>query len=210
MPKSWLIQRKKDKYIVTQKTSYPKKYSLPLVVILRDMLHITDKLIEAKKIIRSGEIEINGRVVKNYKFGVGLLDILHSKKLDKSFIILLTERGHLALKETKENNLKIGKIIGKKILNNNITQLNLFGGKNLITTEKYGVNDSVVIDLKKDNIVKHLPLKKESFVFIIAGKWKGQIAKVQALNKEKAEIKLETKKITNIPIKNLIVMDGGN
>lgn len=206
MPKTWQIPRKAHPYITVAKTTYPKKFSLALAICVRDLLKLAHNAAEAKKIIKTGSIEVNGRIVKNEKFGIGLLDIIHLKKLKKSYIMLLTEKNDLALKETKEGASKISKVIGKKMLNKNTLQINLFGGKNLISKEKCEINDSLVIDMEKNQIAKVLPLKKDAHVFIIAGKWRGHIAKVEEVKEEFAGIKINNH-LTKVPIKNIIVID---
>jgi len=206
MPKTWQIPRKAHPYITVARSSYPKNYSIALAICVRDFLKLTQNATESKKIIRAGEIEVNGRVIKDEKFGVGILDIVHLKKLNKSYIMILTDKNDLALKETKDDSVKISKVIGKKVLNKNIMQINLFGGKNILTKEKYNINDSLAIDLKKNQVLKVLPLKKDAHVFILAGKWKGNIAKVEGIKENFAEIKLKNHS-TKVPIKNTIVVD---
>lgn len=207
IPKTWPISKKEKPYIVFAKSSHPKKYSLPLLVLIRDILKISQTAGETKKIVRAGEIEVNGRIIKNEKIGVGIFDIMHIKKIEKSFVMILDERGHIQMKEIKDNKKRISKIIGKKILNKNCLQINLFGGTNFLTKEKYDINDSVLIDTAKNQIMKHLPLKKDAIVFIMAGKWIGKTAKIENLTGDHAEIKLENKTSTKIPIKNLVVID---
>jgi len=206
MPKTWQIPRKASPYITVARSSYPKSFSIALAICARDLLKLTQNATESKKIIRDGEIEVNGRVVKDEKFGVGLLDIVHLKKLKKSYIMILTDKNDLALKETKEDSFKISKVIGKKVLNKNAMQVNLFGGKNLITKEKYNINDSLVIDLKKNQVLKVLPLKKDAHVFILSGKWRGNIAKIEDIKEDFAEIKVKDHS-TRVPIKNTIVVE---
>jgi small subunit ribosomal protein S4e len=207
IPKSWPISKKEHPYIHVPKSSNKKEHSISLVVILRDMLKRSQNFKETKKIIQAGEIKVNGKVIKNEKCGVGLFDIVQIEKLNKSYILILTEGGDLDLKETKENTFKIAKVVGKKVQNKNLTQVNLMGGINLLTKEKMNVNDSVVLDLNKKQITKVLPLKKDSHCFITSGKWVGKIGKIENLKGRKADITLENKKILDIPLKNLIVVD---
>ena len=207
MPKTWPISKKNHPYIHVPKSSNKKEFSVSLIVVIRDMLKKSQNFKETKKVIRAGEIKINGKVTKNEKQGLGLFDILNIEKMGKSYILILTEGGDLELKETKNDKNKIAKVVGKKVQNKNAIQINLMGGVNLITKEKMNVNDSVILDLSKKQIVKVLPLKKEAHVFITAGKWVGKIGKIENLKTKKADLLIENKKILDVPLKNLIVVD---
>ena len=207
IPKTWPVPKKAHPYIHVPKSSNKKEHSISLVVILRDMLKKSRNFKETKKIIRSGEIKVNGKVRKNEKFGVGLFDILEIPKLNKSYTLTLTQGNILELKEIKENKLKIAKVLGKKIQNKNIIQINLLGGINIISKEKINLNDSVIVDLSKNQIAKIIPLKKDALVFITSGKWVGKTAKIENIKFQKADLLIENKKVLDIPLKNLIVID---
>ncbi len=207
IPKTWPIPKKAHPYIHVQKSSNKKEHSVSLVIILRDMLKRSQNFKETKKVIRSGEMKVNGKIRKNEKFGVGLFDILEIPKLNKSYILILTEGNILELRETKENKLKIAKVVGKKILKKGITQVNLMGGINVLSKEKISLNDSVILDLSKNQITQVIPLKKDALVFITYGKWVGKTAKIEDIKSKKADLLIENKKVLDIPLKNLIVID---
>lgn len=209
IPKTWLISKKEHPYIHAQKSSTKKEFSLSLAVILRDMLKITRNFKETKKAIRADNIKVNGKSVKNEKFGVGLFDIVEIDKLNKSYILIINESNDLELKETKDNKRKISKVVGKKVQNNGHIQINLMGGLNLLTKEKINVNDSVIVNQEK-KIEKVLPLKKEAHVFITAGKWVGKIGKIELIKKNKLDLLISNKKVLDIPTKNIIVVDKEN
>jgi small subunit ribosomal protein S4e len=206
IPKTWLISKKEHPYIHVQKSSSKKEFSLSLAVVLRDMLKITRNFKETKKAIRADNIKVNGKSIKNEKFGVGLFDIVEIDKLNKSYILIINESNDLELKETKNNKRKITKVVGKKVQNNGHIQINLMGGLNLITKEKINVNDSVVVNQEK-KIEKVLPLKKEAQVFITSGKWVGKIGKIELIKKNKLDLLISNKKVLDIPTKNIIVVD---
>jgi len=205
MPRSWPLPRKGKKYIIMPKTNYKLEYSIPLVVLIRDILKLANNSNETKKIIKSGEIEVNNQTIKDEKSAAGLFDIITIKKINKSYIVLLTNKGKLFLKETKDK-IKISKVIGKKILNKGKTQINLFGGQNLITKDKINVNDSLLFDLDKKK-TKILALEKNCEVFIIAGRDRGAKAKVHEVKQNKVLIKIEGKQ-SEIPTKNVVVVEG--
>ena len=71
--------------------------SLPLLVIIRDILGLADNSREAKRIINTGNVLIDGRAVKDYKFPVGFMDVLTIPKTEENYRILLDTKGRLTL-----------------------------------------------------------------------------------------------------------------
>jgi small subunit ribosomal protein S4e len=206
IPNTWPIPRKKRTYIVCPKTNQKMEFTLPLIVIMRDILRLVNTSKEAKKAIDAGDVSVNNKIIKETKLGFGLFDLIHIKKLDKMFTILLTKKGKLYVQEISNTTIKLSKVIGKKTLNKGLTQVNLSSGLNLITTEKPKVNDSVLLDLSKKQIVKILPVKKDSDVLVTAGKWKGGLAQIEDVNGSQVIIGVEKNKI-NLPVSHIFVLD---
>ena len=68
---------KKPKWIISQHPgAHPRDYSIPLMVVIRDILGYADNAREGKKIINSGKIFVNGVVKKDIHCGVGLMDVI--------------------------------------------------------------------------------------------------------------------------------------
>jgi small subunit ribosomal protein S4e len=206
IPKSWPIARKGTAYVMAPKSSHSLGHSLSLLVIIRDILHLAKNAAEAKAIIKTGEIEVNNKKIIDEKYGPGLLDIIHIKKLKKTYIMTITEGGKLSLKEIENTKFKISKVIGKRIINKKQMQINLMDGRNFLVKEKINTDDSILIDLEKKAISKVLPLKKDSQIFIIKGKWQGRFSKIHEIKDSNVEITVNDKK-TTIPIKNIIVIE---
>ncbi len=210
MPKSWSLPRKGKRFIIRGKGPYTSKISFPLLVILRDLLKEVKTRKEAKKVLQEGLVFINNRIVKDEKFNVGLFDRIYIKKLEKTFSLYLTKKGKLIIQEiNKERALKKPcKVIGKKNIKGNKIQINLYDGKNLITDKKdFKVGDTLILDLKKNNIIDCLKLAKGAFVFIIGGKHIGNIGKISEIdNKISVVIEDKTFKISK---ENIFVIEKG-
>lgn len=206
IPNSWPIPRKDRAYVVCPITNQKMEFTLPLIVIMRDVLHLVNTAKEAKKAIDAGEISVNNKVIKETKRGFGLFDLIHVKKINKTFTILLNEGGKLKVKEIPNASLKLSRVIGKRTLNEGKTQVNLSSGFNLITKEKVKVNDSVLLDLSKKEIIKVLPIKKEADVLIIAGKWKGFLAQIEEIKGSRIIVKIDKNK-TDLSPEHILVLD---
>ena len=116
--------------------------------------------------------------------------------IGKHFILVVKGK-RLSLKEIseKEASVKISKVIGKKVLNNGKIQFNLFGGVNSIEDIKAEVGDSVLVDLKQNKIVKHLPLQENARVAIIAGKNAGIEGIVTAIKGRELDVEINNTKL---------------
>jgi len=207
VPKKWPIARKGSVYVVRPNNI---ENGIPILIILRDMLKLAQNRREAKKIIHSKQILVNGKIVKDEKDILLLFDILNIAPLKKYYRLGLSETGQFCLNEIKESEAetKVAKVINKKILKGKKTQLNLSDGKNFLSDLKCNINDSVVINLKKRKIEKNLPLKERAKVIIFSGKHIGKTGEILKLDLEKKIARIETnKEETNILIKQLMVIE---
>jgi len=190
IPKSWPLARKTVERYVTKGTgSRPSKTSIPLIVVLRDMLKVLSTGSEAKKILRAGEIMIDNKIVKDEKFKVGLFDRIYIKKIDKLFTLELKNKKMEAVEIRKEEkDKKPAKVIGKRSLDEKTTQINLYDGKNIAMSTKdagqISVGDSAVINLGEIKIEKILKLEKGANVFVTGGKHQGEKGKVISMDRD--------------------------
>ena len=103
-PKSWPIHPKEDTWTVKPSAgSHSINDSIPLTLVIRDVLKLADNSREAKRIINSGNVLVDGRVVKDYKFPVGFMDIIEIPKLMIIVLNYLKLLINLPLKVVKLN-----------------------------------------------------------------------------------------------------------
>jgi small subunit ribosomal protein S4e len=160
---------------------------------------------EAKSIISKGDILVDGKKRKDPNFGVGLLDIIEISPLKKAWRAI-PKRG-LSFIEIPQNEakIKICKIVDKKTLKGNKTQLNLNDGKNILTNEKYSTHDSLVIEVPEQKIIDHLKFEKDFTALVFGGKNSGKIAKIKTIEKDR--VWLIDEKEFEVP-KDLIMIVG--
>jgi len=206
MPRSWPLPRKGSKYVTKPLPGKKIEYALPICIILRDILKIATTKKEVKKILLAKEVFVDNKIIKDILFPVGLFDIIALPKINKYYRMEFSRKGKLKIEEIKENEAytKPCKIIGKKILKKGKIQINLYDGKNFLY-DKGKVNDSVIIDLKQNKIVKHLPLKEGSFVYVIKGKYVGVKGKV--VKKEENFVTIKDSKQIKIAASNVFVIE---
>ncbi|MGB9708344.1 MAG: S4 domain-containing protein [Candidatus Pacearchaeota archaeon] len=213
MPKTWPLQRKDKKFITRGRGAQRQELSLPLVVVLRDVLKIAQTASEVKKLLKDGNVNINGKVVKDVKSNVGIFDRIYISKIDKQFTIHLMENGKLNVTEINKNkgSTKPCRIISKRIINKNQLQLNCSDGRNFLFTKhdeskEYKVGDSILIAIGTNKIIKVLKMEKGAFVLIISGKNIGKHGKIESLEGKMAIIHTKHGKVT-APKDNLFVLE---
>ncbi|MBS3135192.1 30S ribosomal protein S4e [Candidatus Woesearchaeota archaeon] len=205
-PKTWPISRKGSKWITKQNPGPHKlNESMPLNIIIRDLLIYAKTTKEVKNILSNKDILINKRVIKEKKFPVGTFDIIEIPKTKENFLFLLNKKGKFFLQkiDDKKAEVKHLKIIGKKVLKKNKLQINLYNGNNFLTDKKeYNVGDTLLINLKDKKILKHLKLEKNADVYIIDGKYVGLTGTVESLSSNKKNDTIDLK-INNKNVKTL-------
>lgn len=175
-PLYWKIERKAFFWAYTPQGAHPKFQSIPLGVVIRDILGLVDNNKESSIVLQKKLVKVDNVVRKSATFGAGLMDSITIN--DKSYRVIPKLSG-LQLIEIPitEAAKKLVKIVNKTNYNGNI-QLNLHDGRCLIASEKkYRVGDSLLISLPDQKVIKHLPLKEGVEVLIISGKHSGSLAK---------------------------------
>jgi small subunit ribosomal protein S4e len=178
MPKFWPLPRKKKRFaFVPSPGPHGKKECVPLVVVARDIFKLCETGTEAKKIVKNKEFLVNLREIEDYRFPIGLMDILTIKNKNENYMILPLKKGFEFKKiSEKEATSKYCKIIGKRLLKKGL-QLNFHDGRNLLLPkeekDKYKVGDTIKLNLKTKKIEKVYPYKEGADVLIIKGRNKG-------------------------------------
>lgn len=184
-PRSWKIERKGKKYIAKPSPGTHKtEHSMPLSVILRDVLKYATTKREVRHILNKKNVLVDNVVRTDYRFPMGLFDVLSLKEIDENFRVVLDKKGKISIIKIGQEDSKIKpyKIIGKRKVKGRV-QLNFSGGKNILAEEdKYKVGDSVLLDLEKNGkVLEFLPLSKNMVVYLTGGKHIGQTGKVQEI-----------------------------
>jgi small subunit ribosomal protein S4e len=214
VPRNWPIKRKGTKFIAV--ASHSEK-GIPLVVLLRDILKVARTMKEVRFMTIHKEVKVNTKLIKDEKFPLALFDILTLDKIGKSYRMEIVNKKLKPVEISgKETDKKTVKIIGKKILSKEETQINLGDGRNFITKEKFNVGDSALIELKGNKIEKIIALKPGVKVKIVVGKHagkEGKLKEIKNLEREKRySVKMDTKgkesnAEINLPLKAVLAVE---
>lgn len=187
-PRSWKIERKKRKFVV-RPTPGPHggRESIPLLLVLRDILGYAETAREAKRILNEKRVLVDGKTRKDHRFPVGLMDVIEIPLLKKAWIVLLDRRGRFVLQELPNTKAKskLYKILDKTVVKGGDIQLNLHDGKNLLVRlkdpkgDKYKTKDTLVLDLNKNQVKEVIPFKKGNLAFVTGGAHRGEVARIE-------------------------------
>lgn len=192
-PRTWPILRKNTVFITRPKPKgHPLELTLPLVIVMREMLGIAANKKEAQKILKTHEVTINGRRAWKTDDAVGFMDVLAIGK--DTYRMTINRNEFLQLEEVKKgNDFVLEQIKGKTTLKGGKTQINCASGKNLIVEkDDYKVGDTLAIKVNK--IEKHFELKEGAAVLITGGRHIGKVGNVKEI--QDGTITLEADKET--------------
>lgn len=182
-PKTWNVPKKKTKFVTKPSPGpHSKNMSIPLVILLRDHLKIVRNKKECTRIINDKLVMVDNLIVKDVKYPVGLFDVVSIPKFKLYYKINLDYKGGLKAEEVKDKEAKTKKysILNKKRIKKGLIQLNCTTGKNIVLKkDAYKTGDTLIIDLEKNTIVKHIPIEKGATVLVMHGKHAGETAKIK-------------------------------
>ncbi len=189
------MPRKEKKWVVAPRAGPHKKFeSVPLQILLRDVLKILEKGKEARTIIKRGEVLVDGKIRKDHAYPVGFFDVVSIPKIGKNYRAVPSEKT-LSFIDIPENEakMKLCKIVGKTIIKKGKMQLNLHDGKNIFVENKnFKTGDSLLIEIPSLKIIEHIPLELGAAGVVTKGVDVGKFGKVkqiiQATSKEHAKV----------------------
>lgn len=189
-PKFWKVEKKAKTWVVAPHPGPHKKFEcIPLLILVRDILKITENASETKAIINRGELIVDGKVRKDYKYPAGLMDVITIPKLEKFYRIVPYEKGLKVIEISEmESKEKILKVKNKILLKGKKVQLNLHDGRNmLVEKDIYKTGDSLLVELPSNKILKHVKLEAGNTALIVKGKNAGDIVKIKELVVKKSK-----------------------
>ena len=182
-PRFWPIEKKTKKYTVAALPGpHARGHSLTLAVVLREMLRHAETLREAKEILRSSSVRVDGAERKEPGFPVGLMDVVSVG--DENYRVLPGNRGlYLMPIEKKDSGTKLRKITGKTVVRNGAVQLHFHDGTNLLADGRYSTGDVAVFDIGSGKIREVIKQEKGAKVMVIGGKNTGTVGTLEDVRK---------------------------
>ncbi|MEE3213349.1 MAG: 30S ribosomal protein S4e [Thermoproteota archaeon] len=213
-PMFWGIARKEKRFVVTVKPGpHKKNNSIPTAVLLRDKMKVVSTLREAKSVIYSGKITIDGVKRKSLHHGIGLMDVVELDGISDSYRLVPKDGTILTpIKiNADEKNKKIVKVTGKTSMKGGKTQIKFHDGRTLISDELVDVNDSCVLQIPEQKILEVIKLEKNTKILITSGVNAGKIGEIKEIKEgtfvlTKRIITTIDDKLIEIPIRLVIAV----
>ena len=205
MGKFWPVAKKGTKYVA--KSSHNNSNSVPLAVLMRDVLKLVRTTKELKKVLNEKQIKVSGKEIRDTNYPIGLFDMITAG--DKTFRVILGGNKKFKMEESKDDGTKVIKIVGKKNLGKKGIQFNLMDGRNVLSNEKANVGDSVIYNYNDAKISKIIKMDKGSEGFVIKGKHagvRGKILDIVEQGGKKIAVINDDKEKINVWVKNVIAM----
>jgi len=213
----WRVSKKKYKYVVKPSPGMHKaRYSIPLAIIIRDILKYAENFREARKIIKAGKILVDKKPRKDPRFAVGLMDVIEIPDEEKIYRVMVDKHG-LVLAEIKkeDSDKKLCRIKSKQMIRGGKIQLTLHDGRNIVVDDvkKYKPFDSLLIELPSQRILKHFKFAVGEKAMVIDGVNRGKQGKIVNISErrsmlEKSKVVLETDKKERIETIKEYIMVG--
>ncbi len=192
-PGFWPIKRKERTWAPnTRPGPHSREKSLPLVIIIRDILGYARTSKEAVRIISTGKVKIDGVIRRDHRFPVGLMDVLQIEGSGQASRILpKPNRGLVPTPiSDKEAGFKLCKIIGKRNIEGGKVQINLHDGRNLIvpgqaarqkTEVGYAPGGAMQLGLPKQNMMGVVPFQTGVLGLVIDGRNQGIFGRITTI-----------------------------
>jgi len=192
-PAFWPIRRKEHRWVVKPKPGpHKSSESLPLLVILRDILALGKTRREVDFLLSRGNVNVDGVVRRDGDFPVGLMDVIEIPAMNKVYRVLPILGKGLGLHEVskEEGEFKLCKITGKTTVRGGHIQLNLSDGRNILVEvadprkpveDMYKTSDLLRVSIPSVEVLAHLQFGEGVLALISggenAGQW-GEVVKV--------------------------------
>lgn len=198
-PKNWPIRRNEKTWTISTKPGpHGREDSLPLGLVLRDILKTAEKACEYERMLKQKKVLVDGKAVKEWAYPVGLMDTITLTETGSTYRMLPTKKG-VRPAESKDTGKKLLRITGITSIGKGKFQYNFHDGRNLLLDKKkYGVNDVVEYSLKDRKITAHHQFKEGADALITNGAKMGNIGKIEKI------------KVLETPWANTVIVRNGD
>jgi small subunit ribosomal protein S4e len=192
-PSFWPINRKRMTWApMTRPGPHPRQNSLPLLIVIREILGLGKTAKEATHIINTGKVKVDGAVRRDHRYPVGLMDVLQIEGHAQIFRLLPRPNTGLTPTpiEQKESGFKLCKIVGKTTVSGGRTQLSFHDGRNLVLEardprqkggQEYTVGAAIQLGLPDQKIIGQVPFQTGTVGLVIDGRNQGLFGRVESI-----------------------------
>ena len=181
IPRSWPLPRKTTVWVTRQRAgAHSLERSMPLNIIVRDVLGMARSTREVKRILHQGLVKVDGRIVRDTRRGVGLMDVLTLG--EENFRCVFDTNGRLRYRMISDDEAKwkVCRIEGKSTVRGGMTQVHLHDGRNILVEDasEHKTGDSLKISLPEQEILEHIKFGEGTRCMLVGGVHVGKLVDV--------------------------------
>ncbi len=219
-PAFWEIPRKDYRFALKPiPATHPIARCYPLGILLRDIFNIAPTMREVEKVVKQGNVLIDG--VKRYDvhFPVGLMDVIEIPLLKKAYRLVPKDGVELRPIEVSddEKGLKLCKIIRKQKVKGDKIQYTLHDGRNIIqSNNNFNTHDTLLIKVPGQEVIDVVRLQNNTLALVTGGANVGMLGSILEVKEgnftlpKRVTIKdLASNKHVELPV-NLVIAVGGS
>jgi small subunit ribosomal protein S4e len=163
---------------------------MPISLVIRDVLGYARSTREVRHILHNGNALIDGRVCKDVRRGVGLMDVLTLG--EDNYRCILDHNGRLRYRTISpaEASWKVCRIESKSTIKGGKTQLNLHDGRNIVVDDatEYSTGSSLKLSLPSQDILEHIKFDEGVRCYLIGGAHIGGFANMKSYDVKRSSM----------------------
>jgi small subunit ribosomal protein S4e len=153
---------------------------MPLNIVIRDVIGLARSTREVRTILHNSLAKVDGRVVKDTRRGIGVMDVLTLG--EDNYRCVLDTNGRLRYRpiSAEEAGWKVCRIEGKSTVKGGKTQVHLHDGRNIIVDDasEHKTGDSLKISLPDQKVIEHIKFGEGTRCMLVGGIHVGKLADV--------------------------------
>lgn len=164
--------------------------SIPVSTLLIYVLNIARNIREVKYILRNEYFKIDGKVIRDHRFPVGLMDVIELTPTREFFRVVPSTKYFIDLVKINadEAKIKLCQIKKKMMIKNGRVQMTMHDGKNFIFEQtdphaKLKPGDVFVVDLFQNSVNDVIRFEKGNIALVVKGARMGLVAKIEEVIK---------------------------
>jgi len=188
-PSSWLLSKISGNFTMRPSQGPHKlRASIPLGIILRNKLKYARTMKEIKMITndKDGNIYIDGKIRRDYKYPLGFMDVLTIPKTQDKFRILFDMKKRFYLKKIseEETKFKLCKVIKRGICSNKIPYIVTHDGRTIrYPHPDIKVNNTIKLNLENNTIESYINMEQGVMGMAFSGNNTGRYGTITKIEK---------------------------
>jgi small subunit ribosomal protein S4e len=195
-PKFWPVRHRVGVFTVKPRPGpHPIERSIPLLIIVRDILGYAKTAREARKLVSEGHFKVDGRVRRDYKYPVGLMDVLEIEETGEVYRVIPYPVKFFTLHPIPESekHIKLCRIENKTTVKGGHIQLNLHDGRNVlirvsdptnpVEARQFKTLGTLKITIPDQEVLDYAPLEEGSLAIVTGGRNVGRVGRVVSIQK---------------------------